>query len=125
MPCVGTWGLVFKEWEVIKQTYPQSAQYLNKLTMTVDVDIYNGLSDKIKIDHMPKGSPIKVFFFVICNKIQYSSKVMIKRMKSKDTSGLLAMPMATRVLIKDRLKLIEVGPIIRTGPLHFMFRDGK
>ena len=64
MPCVGTWGLVFKEWEVIKQTYPQSAQYLNKLTMTVDVDIYNGLSEKIKIDHLPEGSPIKVF---LCN----------------------------------------------------------
>ena len=50
---------------------------------------------------------------------------MIKRMKSKDTSGLLDMPMATRVLIKDRLKLIEVGPTIRTGFIIDMFRDGK
>ena len=75
-PCDGFWGLVFKEWEVIKQvakglhiltyfiqqiqTYPSSVQNLNRLTMTVDIDIYDGASQKVEIPEMPKDSPIKV-----------------------------------------------------------------
>ena len=77
-PCTGKWGLVFKEWEVIKQvavslsfdnlmlvtnlvqTYPSSVQNLNRLTMTVDVDIYDEESQKVEIPAMPGDSPIKV-----------------------------------------------------------------
>ena len=73
-PCRGNWGLVFKEWEVIKQvatflllpqtnpiqTYPSSVQNLNRLTMTVDVDIYDGESQKVEIPAMPENSPITV-----------------------------------------------------------------
>ena len=41
------------------QTYPSSVQNLNRLTMTVDVDIYNN-GTKVEIPAMPEGSPIKV-----------------------------------------------------------------
>ena len=42
------------------QTYPSSVQNLNRLTMTVDIDIYDGASQKVEIPEMPKDSPIKV-----------------------------------------------------------------
>ena len=42
------------------QTYPSSVQNLNRLTMTVDVDIYDGASQKVEIPAMPGNSPIKV-----------------------------------------------------------------
>ena len=42
------------------QTYPSSVQNLNRLTMTVDVDIYDGKSQQVEIPAMPEGSPIKV-----------------------------------------------------------------
>ena len=42
------------------QTYPSSVQNLNRLTMTVDVDIYDGESQKVEIPAMPETSPIKV-----------------------------------------------------------------
>ena len=42
------------------QTYPSSVQNLNRLTMTVDVDIYDGESQKVEIPAMPENSPIKV-----------------------------------------------------------------
>ena len=44
------------------QTYPSSVQNLNRLTMTVDVDIYDEDSQKVEIPagSMPENSPIKV-----------------------------------------------------------------
>ena len=42
------------------QTYPSSVQNLNRLTMTVDVDIYDEESQKVEIPAMPGDSPIKV-----------------------------------------------------------------
>ena len=42
------------------QTYPSSVQNLNRLTMTVDVDIYDNNGTKVEIPAMPEGSPIKV-----------------------------------------------------------------
>ena len=44
------------------QTYPSSVQNLNRLTMTVDIDIYDGASEKVEIPagSMPETSPIKV-----------------------------------------------------------------
>ena len=59
-PCIGYWGIAIKEWQVIKQTYPASAQNLNRFTMTVDVDIYDEAGDWIDISEMPLGSPIKI-----------------------------------------------------------------
>ena len=46
----------------LTQTYPSSVQNLNRLTMTVDVDIYDEDSQKVEIPagSMPEDSPIKV-----------------------------------------------------------------
>ena len=45
------------------QTYPESAQNLNRFTMTVDVDIYDSNDAKVDIKSMPT-TPIKVRFFI-------------------------------------------------------------
>jgi len=90
MPCLGYWGIAIKEWEVIKQTYPASAQNLNRLTMTVDIDILNEKSEKVEISGM--NLPIKV---------------RTKRMEKKDKYlGLLKMPESTKV---DVYKIINLA----------------
>ena len=90
-PCVGVWGIALKEWQVIKQTYPPSARNLNRLTMTVDVDIYDEMSQKVTIKDVPAGFPIMVTTY---------------RMKNKDRgSGALAMPESASVNVVARLKL--------------------
>ena len=120
-PCVGSWGVVLKEWGVIKQvtvstfppaipylqTYPQSAQNLNRLTKTVDVDIYDDKSEKIVVDVMPQQSPIKVISLKLLNSY-YLLQVSTKRQERKDDAGLLEMPERTTVNIQERLTLIKV-----------------
>ena len=91
MPCVGFWGISIKEWQVIKQTYPASAQNLNLLTRTVDVDVYDENEGKVIINRMPL--PIKV---------------KTKRMKEKDKYlGLLKMPEPRSVNVEKRIDLAK------------------
>ena len=88
-PCVGYWGIAIKEWQVIKQTYPASAQNLNRFTMTVDVDIFDESNQKVDISGM--SAPIKV---------------RTKRMKEKDKyTGLLNMPQTMKVDVQKRIGL--------------------
>ena len=83
-----------KEWHVIKQTYPASAQNLNRLTKTIDIDIYDENSEKVKIDEMPEEWPIKV---------------KTKRMIEKDKYyGVLVMPETVTVNVAQKLTLIKV-----------------
>jgi hypothetical protein len=90
-PCVGYWGIALKEWQVIKQTYPASAQNLNRLTRTVDVDVFDENSEKVVIASM--SLPIKVW---------------TNRMKEKDKYlGLLNMPEPRSVNVEKRIKLAE------------------
>ena len=89
MPCIGNWGISLKEWQVIKQTYPASAQNLNRYTRTVDVDIYDENSEKVDI----KGMNLPI-------------KIKTKRMKEKDKyTGLLNMPETRSVNVDQRLGL--------------------
>ena len=75
------------------QTYPVSARFLNRLTMTVDIDIYNEHSDIIDIKKLPEGSDIKI-------------KIM--RMKEKDKIlGVLNMTNPVVVDIGKRVDLIK------------------
>ena len=70
-----------------------SAQNLNRVTMTVDVDIYDENSKKIGISKMPEGSDIKI---------------KTRRMKEKDKHlGVLNMTSPVRVDIEKRVDLIK------------------
>ena len=90
-PCIGYWGIALKEWQVIKQTYPASAQNLNRLTRTVDVDIYDEEESKVPIARM--SLPIKV---------------KTNRMKEKDKYlGLLNMPEPRSVNVEKRIGLAQ------------------
>ena len=75
------------------QTYPVTATFLNRLTMTVDVDIYNEHSEAIDVKQIPEGSSIKIKIF---------------RMKEKDKLlGVLNMTNPVIVDINKRLDLIK------------------
>ena len=51
-PCIGQWGFVFKEWETITATYPETAQRLNLVTKQMDIDLYADLGGKLEIQGM-------------------------------------------------------------------------
>ena len=65
------------------QTYPSSVQNLNRLTMTVDVDIYDN-GTKVEIPAMPEGSPIKVKFISLALTVD----ARLRRWGWKEKTGL-------------------------------------
>ena len=70
-----------------------TASFLNRLTMTVDVDIYNENSELIEVKQLPEGSSIKI---------------KILRMKEKDKRlGVLNMTSPLIVDIEKRVDLIK------------------
>jgi hypothetical protein len=50
--CRGQWGVVLKEWETITASYPASAQRLNYVTKQVEVDLYDGVGNKVHVQRM-------------------------------------------------------------------------
>ena len=50
--CTGQFGLVFKEWETITSTYPETARRLNLVTKQVDIDIYYDLGGKMEVNNI-------------------------------------------------------------------------
>ena len=80
-------------------------QNLNRLTMTVDVDIYDEESQKVEIPAMPGDSPIKVIIYPCLSDCW---QVETMRMKRKDYDGILRMPESHTVRVAERLKLIKV-----------------
>ena len=101
-------SLCFENWTLITnllQTYPSSVQNLNRLTMTVDVDIYDEESQKVEIPAMPGDSPIKVIIYPCLSDCW---QVETMRMKRKDYDGILRMPEPHTVRVAERLKLIKV-----------------
>ena len=43
---------MFKEWETISATYPETARRLNLVTKQVDIDIYYDLGGKMEVKHI-------------------------------------------------------------------------
>ena len=60
--CTGQFGLVFKEWETITSTYPETARRLNLVTKQVDIDIYYDLGGKMEVKNIddPDGIILKI-----------------------------------------------------------------
>ena len=58
--CEGQWGLVFKEWEAITATYPETARRLNLVTKQVDIDIYYDLGGKMEVKNIDGVIDIKI-----------------------------------------------------------------
>ena len=90
-------------------------QNLNRLTMTVDVDIYDEESQKVEIPAMPGDSPIKVIIYPCLSDCW---QVETMRMKRKDYDGILRMPESHTVRVAERLKLIKV---VRFFHFSFLF----
>ncbi len=91
-PCVGQWGLVFKEWQTITATYPPTAKRLNLVTKQMDIDMYADLGGKIPIKNMKEGIT-----------------VLLERMPDKKpTLVRFAKDDVMKVHVEERLSTLEI-----------------
>ena len=80
-PCKGQWGLVFKEWESITATYPESARRLNLVTKQVDIDIYEDLGGKMEVKDIDGVIDIKI------PRMEEKNKALVTFDESKAKTG--------------------------------------
>ena len=88
--CVGSFGIVLKEWDTITRVYPTTSSYLNKVTKQFDIDVLDQDGKKIIVEDL-----------------DLDIELVIDRMVDKDPSAVSLGKAGFMVDVTSRLEFLE------------------